>query len=115
MAAWVHKGVVDAGAYANLDWITEDHTPLGFRDNMRIFDQSQPFPRSLEVVRKGLRPEVKQRLKSILLAAADDPEAAAVLAPYQNTSRFEELDKNEYEGINRARKIMKTLNQETGL
>lgn len=112
MSTWVHKGVVDAGAYANLDWEKEDHTPTSFKKNMYIFHQSEEFPRALELVRKDLRPEVKQRLKSALLAANNDPEAKSVLKAYQKTSRFDEIGDDVNYGIKRARSILKIINQE---
>lgn len=112
MATWVHKGIVDAGAYANLDWEKEDHTPTTFRRNMHIFYQSEAFPRALELVRSGLRPELKQRLKSILLASSDDPEAAFALKAYQQTRRFAEIDDDVTAGISRARTILNTIHRE---
>ncbi len=113
MSTWVHKGLVDAGAFANLDWQKEDHLPRVFRDSMHIFHRSEDFPRALELVRKDLRPEVKQRLKEILLAAHEDPGASAALYAYQRTKRFAELDEEVRTGIERARMIKEALR--TGL
>lgn len=112
MSTWVHKGVVDAAAYANLDWEKEDHTPKSFKQNMFIFHQSEEFPRALELVRKDLRPEIKQRLKTVLLAASDDPEAKAALKAYQRTTRFDEIGDDVNFGIKRARSILKTIDRE---
>ena len=112
MSTWVHKGVVDAAAYANLDWEKEDHTPKSFKQNMYIFHQSEEFPRALELVRKDLRPEIKQRLKSVLLAANDDPDAKAALKAYQKTRRFDEIGDDVKFGIKRARSILKTIDRE---
>lgn len=114
MSTWVHKGIVDAGVFANLDWEKEDHTPTSFRNNMYIFQQSAEFPRALEVVRKDLRPEIKQRLKSILLAAHTDPDAASALKAYQKTTRFDEIDEKVKAGISQARSILKIINRELG-
>lgn len=115
MSTWVHKGVVDAGAYANLDWEKEDHTPSSFRENMYIFHQSMDFPRALELVRKDLRPELKRRLKTILLASKDDPDAAYALKAYQKTRRFDVIDKQVEASIDRARSILKTIHLELDL
>ena len=113
MSTWVHKGLVDAGAFANLDWEKEDHLPITFRESMHVFHRSQAFPRALELVRKDLRPEVKQRLKTVLLAAHEDPAASTVLRAYQRTKRFDEIDAEVRAGIEQARKIRETL--KTGL
>lgn len=109
MSTWVHKGLVDAGAFANVDWEKEDHLPTAFRESMHIFYRSQAFPRALELVRKDLRPEVKQRLKEVLLAAHEDPAASMVLHAYQRTKRFDEIDAEVRAGIERARQISETL------
>ncbi len=109
MSTWVHKGLVDAGAFANLDWEKEDHLPSTFRDSMHIFHRSEPFPRALELVRKGLRPDVKERLKAALLAAHNDPAANSVLHSYQRTKRFEEIDAEVQAGIERARQIREAI------
>lgn len=115
MATWVHKGVVDAGAYANLDWNREDHTPSAFKENIYIFHESESYPRAIELVRKGLRPEVKARLKAILLAAHEDPAAAEALKAYQETHRFEAIDAKVQRGIERARKTLKRVKSELDL
>lgn len=109
MSTWVHKKIASAGAYANIDWDKEDHTPLAFKKNMTIFHSTEEFPRAIELVRKSLRPEVKERLKSILLDAHKDPDAASALQAYQRTTRFDEIDEPILEGIKRARNIKKTL------
>ena len=114
MSTWVHKGVVDAGAFADLDWEKEDHTPKSFQDNMYIFHKSDEFPRALELVRKDLKPELKRRLKSILLAANDDPDAAFALNAYQKTRRFDDIDDEVRAGIKRARNILNIIHRELG-
>ena len=106
MSTWVHKGLVDAGAYSNLDWIKDDHNPVSFRESMQVFHESVPYPRAIELVRKNLRPVIKQRLKSILLAAHEDPEAKAAMRAYQKTTRFEELDADMTNNINGANGVM---------
>lgn len=115
MSTWVHKGLVDAGAYSNLDWEKEDHNPTSFREGMQLFHQSKPFPRAIEVVRHDLRPEIKQRLKSVLLAAHENPDADDILKAYQKTSRFSELDADVQDGFDRAKNIMSRVKVELDL
>ncbi|NEV63402.1 phosphate/phosphite/phosphonate ABC transporter substrate-binding protein [Thiorhodococcus minor] len=109
MSTWVHKGLVDAGAFANQDWEKEDHLPRAFRAAMSIFHRSEPIPRALEIVRKDLRPDVKRRLKRLLLTAHEDPDAASALQAYQKTTRFEEIGVDVRAGIERIRKIKERL------
>ncbi|MFW2371757.1 MAG: phosphate/phosphite/phosphonate ABC transporter substrate-binding protein [Gammaproteobacteria bacterium] len=115
MSTWVHKGIVDAAAFSDLDLEKDDHTPKSFRKNMVIFHRSREYPRALELVRKDLRPELKQRLKSVLLASHEDPEAAAALKAYQKTQRFSDIDESVKQGIDRARAILKTVDRELDL
>ena len=109
MATWVHKGLVDAGAYNNLDWNTEDHTPSLFRKNMLIFHQTKPFPRAVELVRKDLDSALKRRLKAILLQAGDDPKARSALKAYQKTTKFDELNDATRNGLDEARRMTATF------
>ncbi len=93
-STWVHSGLIDAGAYNNLDWSREDHLPSRYKKDLKIFHKSAPQPRALELVRKSLDPAIKTRLKSILLNAHRDVNAKAALQAYQQTQRFDELDEN---------------------
>ncbi len=88
-STWVHKGLVDAGAFSNLDWDSSE-LPVAFREQMQIFHETRPLPRALELVRSGLDPRVKERLKEILLATVEDPAAQDVLMAYEETTRFDE-------------------------
>jgi ABC-type phosphate/phosphonate transport system substrate-binding protein len=67
------------------------------------------------VVRKDLRPEIKQRLKSVLLAAHLDPEAKAALEAYQRTTQFDAIDESVREGIERSRSILTSVKEGLGL
>jgi len=113
MSTWVHKELVDAGAYSNLDWDKEDHNPTSFREGMQIFHESGEYPRAIELVRKDLRAEVKKRMIAVLLKAHQDPEAGAALRAYQKTTQFEEIDDTVKASIALARGVMTSV--ETGL
>ncbi len=95
----VHKGIVDAGAFNNIDWDKEDHLPHIFQRDMRIIHRSASLPRAVELVRAGLDPAVKARLKALLLQAHEDPAARAALRAYQQTARFDELSPAQLETI----------------
>lgn len=111
MSTWVHKGIVDAGAYSNLDWHKEDHTPTAFRNDFTILLRGENFPRAVEVVRKDLPAAVKQRLKEILLQAHEDPAAAKPLRAYQKTKKFDELDANSLAALQETRSIMQLVDE----
>jgi phosphonate transport system substrate-binding protein len=109
IATWVHKGLVDAGAYNGRDWTTDDHTPRAFRDDLTIFHTTEPLPRALELVRGDLDPALAARLEAILLAAHRDREGRRALDAYQETERLEPLDAHIVQGLERARAILHAL------
>ena len=106
ISTWVHKGLVDVGVMNNHDWNKEDHLPHIFQRDMQIIHRTESFPRAVELVRPGLEPGVKSRLKSILLNAHRDPAAQKVLPVYQETERFEELTPELRQNLN---EIYKTV------
>lgn len=111
IATWVHKGRVVAGAYNNLDWATADHTPLVYKNDLRIFHRSENIPRSLELVRSGLSSETKQRLKDTLLKAHLNPDGEKALAAYQQTTRFDAVDEKLRTELNQVDRMLGTIQQ----
>jgi phosphonate transport system substrate-binding protein len=89
---WVHKGMVDAGAFNNQDWNKSDHLYKNLKKDLKIIYKSDPLPRAFELVRADLDPSIKQRLKRILLNAHKDGKAKRALREYQKTLKFDELD-----------------------
>jgi phosphonate transport system substrate-binding protein len=92
VSAWVHKGLVDAGAMSNLDWINPQRVPPSYRRDFRIVRETPEFPRALEMVRGDLEPRVRERLREVLLGAADDPDAREALLRFFKTTRFVPID-----------------------
>ena len=92
IATWVHKRLVDAGAFSHLDWQALERMPQSFRDDLLVFHETAPFPRAIELVRGDLDPEVTERLREVLLQAADDPEARVPMLHFFNTTRFVPVD-----------------------
>jgi phosphonate transport system substrate-binding protein len=92
IASWVHKGMVDAGAISSLDWDDPRRVPEAFKGDFRIIHETHDYPRALELVRASMAPEVAQRLREVLLQAAQDPAARDALRQFFSTSRFLPLD-----------------------
>ena len=92
LVTWVHKGLVDAAAFSNQDWDELQANEPAVAADLMVFHESREFPRALELVRVGLDPAIKQRLREVLLAAHEDPAASAALAAYSRTERFDEVD-----------------------
>ena len=110
-STWVYRGLVDAGAFNNLDWNSTDHSALAHQQEFRIFYRSKPFPRAIELARKDLDPRIKQRLKSILLNADTDPSAAAALKAYQKTQKFDELNAKSKAGMQEIRNVFRLVKE----
>jgi phosphonate transport system substrate-binding protein len=92
VATWVHKGLADAGAVSNLDWDDAGRLPDVFRADMRVIHQTADIPRAVEMVRGSLDARVAQRLRTVLLQAASDPEAGPALRQFFGTTRFLPVD-----------------------
>lgn len=92
IAVWVHRQRVDAGAVSDLDWNDPARMPPAFKSSLRVVHQTGSFPRAVELVGPGMRPEVEVRLRQVLLEAADDPAGGPALRAYFDTSRFLPVD-----------------------
>lgn len=92
ISTWVHKRLVDAGVMSDRDWDNPRRMPAAFRRDMRVIGRTGDYPRAVELVRGDLDDHVARRLREVLLAAADDPEAAPALRGFFDTTRFLPLD-----------------------
>lgn len=92
IAALVHKRVVDAGAFSNLDLDDRQRVPESFRRDFRVIHATAAVPRALEMVRPGMDPNVERRLREVLLEAANDPNAAPALRAFFGASGFRVVD-----------------------
>lgn len=92
VATWVAKGLVDVGVLSNLDWDNQDAMPQAFRKDLVVIADVAPVPRGLELVCPDMAPQVRARLREVLLEAAADPDAGEALRRFFGTSRFLPLD-----------------------
>lgn len=106
ITAWVYKGLVDAGAYGNSDWENPDDCPPAFKKDLKIIHQTKPFPRAMEIIRKGVDPEIKKRIKEILLNAHKDPRAKKALKAYRKTTRFDKFTGKAKEQLEVVRQLL---------
>lgn len=89
-AARVARGTADAGAVSDQDWMG-DEMPEILKEQLRVFHQTDPVPRAIEVVHPGLPTALQQHLQEYLLRAHADPEATDILKAFDNTARFDPL------------------------
>lgn len=94
ISEWVNDKITDAGAISNLEWDKPDQTPTDHKREYQIIHRSNPIPRAIEIVNSNLPSDIKARVKQLLLDAHADPEAKVALNKYQNTKRFDALDKD---------------------
>jgi phosphonate transport system substrate-binding protein len=112
IATWVHQRITDAGAFHNQDWENPKHNPAGMKQDMTIIQKSKPLPRMIEVVRKDLEPNIKARLKDILLKIHQDPIAKQALKSYSSTTKFDEIEGEAKAEVEEARRMMKFIGSE---
>jgi phosphonate transport system substrate-binding protein len=112
ISTWVHKRLVDAGAFANLDWNDLHRLPQSFRDDMAVIHETAAFPRAVEVVRPGMDPRVEARLRDVLLAAARDPDAREALMRFFGTNGFVPLDAEGESSMNRLAKAVHQVREQ---
>lgn len=87
IATWVFKGVVDAGAFSEVD-LEQLRARDPRAESLRVIGRSVQAPRAMELVRADLDPRVRRRLQQVLAAAAEDPEAAPALRRFFGTTAF---------------------------
>ncbi|QOW20387.1 phosphate/phosphite/phosphonate ABC transporter substrate-binding protein [Lysobacter ciconiae] len=109
IATWVHKGLVDVGVVSNLDWANPRRMPEAFRKDMVLIGRSEEFPRALELVRANLDPAVRERLRQVLVEAADDPLAAAAMHEFFGTTRFLPLDEEARRELAHLRELVQLV------
>ena len=88
ITTWVHKRLVDAGVFSNLDWSNPRRMPPSFVRDFRVVGRSDEVPRALMLARHGMDPRVEARLREVLMEASTDPDAGEVLRRFIDTSRF---------------------------
>jgi len=92
ISSWTARGLVDAGAFSDLDFEDSDRTPKRMRNDLRVIHLSPPTIRSLVLLRPGLPPARRARILAELLAVGDDESAAALRHEYYRLRRYDTLD-----------------------
>jgi phosphonate transport system substrate-binding protein len=104
ISAWVHKRLVDAGAMSNIDWNNPQRMPAVYRRDMKLIDETAPYPRAVEMVRGDLDERVRARLQQVLAEAASDPDAREPLLRFFKTTRFLPIDARTRQSLDKLRK-----------
>jgi phosphonate transport system substrate-binding protein len=96
----VAEGLVDGAAVDSLIWEYENRKDPRHTARTRVIIRSEPYGIPPVVVRPGLDPELKKRLKEIYLGAHADPEGAALLSKMM-IDRFVAPDDAAYDSVRR--------------
>lgn len=89
MMNWVHRNIVAAAAFSNLDW--EKEIPEQVQRQLQIIYTSQPIPRSLMLVRPNMPLELKQDILMLLLSAHQNEQGKQALNAYKKTEKFDAI------------------------
>lgn len=106
VVVWVHRGLVEAGAFSDIDWDQPEDMPPALKQDLEIFHASAPLPRAVVIARRDLRPSVEEGIKRILLAAATDPVGSIVLKNHKNVTKYDELVGEVAASVAAARKLV---------
>jgi len=92
ITTWVHRRIVDAGAFHNQNWNDLKDNPDAMKKDLKVFYQGKLMPRMIELLRGTLEPNVKARIKEVLLRAHEDPASTNALEAYgPRTAKFDEF------------------------
>ncbi len=103
-ALWVDKGLVDAGALNNNDWLNGKRVPETLRQRFLVIHQSSSFPRAYELFGPGMPPAIGEKLRQLLLGMRLSTHAS-VLQKYEKTSRFEAITREEIDQLDQFFKV----------
>ncbi|MEH0688864.1 phosphate/phosphite/phosphonate ABC transporter substrate-binding protein [Vibrio cholerae] len=89
MMSWVHRKIVSAAAFSDIDW--EREIPAPIKEQLRVIYTSPSVPRAFMLVRPDMDPDLKQAISQVLFLADQDPSAALPLKKYKETAKFDPI------------------------
>lgn len=103
----VAEGLIDGAAVDSLIWeyLNEIHPEI--TSNTKIIIRSEPYGIPPVVVRPGIDPELKKRLKEVFLKAHLDEEGKEILHGMM-IDRFVEIEDSAYDSIRRMKETIST-------
>lgn len=89
MMSWVHRKIVSAAAFSDIDW--EKEIPAPIKEQLRVIYTSPSVPRAFMLVRPDMDPDLKQAISQVLFLADQDPSAVLPLKKYKETAKFDPI------------------------
>ena len=105
IAAWVARGIVDAGAISDQDWEDVQRTPDPIKQDLVIFYASEPLLRSSILARGGLDQGLKAELKALLAAMHADAAGQEALEAYYGVAKYDEIAGAARQGLDMVRQL----------
>ncbi len=112
IATWVHKKLADVGVMSDLDWNNPRRMPEAFKKDLVLIGRSEEYPRALELVRGDLDPKVRDRLREVLIEAADDPLAGPAMRQFFGTTRFLPIDAASMRSLEHLQELVRLVRTE---
>lgn len=109
IATWTARGLVDAGAYSDLDLDDTDRTPKRMRSDLRVIHLSEPVIRSVVLLRPDLPAERRDAVIEVLLAIGADDAAEGVRHEYYRLRRYDPLDAQGESSLDDVRAALKAV------
>lgn len=105
ISSWICNGVITAGAFSDLNWNDDEDMPLQMRNELNIIYQSNPFPRSIVLIRSEIDIGLREEIQRLLLVANKHEDGRSALRMYQKTARFTHLNAKDQDGITYAEQL----------
>lgn len=109
ISSWVCNGVIMAGAFSDLNWNDEEDLPTQMRNELNIIYQSNPFPRSLVLIRSEIDSGLRKEIQRLLLDANNSEAGRNALRRYQKTAKFSHLNSDALDGIAHAEQLREVV------
>ncbi len=109
--AWVNRGLADAGAISNLDWMDPDTALPRLKSKLRIIHETEPIIRSLFLARQSLDEDLSERITAILQSMHESPEGRETLKKYFKVARYDRLEGDAAKSFESARAVWRRVGE----
>lgn len=109
----VAQGVVDGAAVDSLIWEYLNRTDPEFTSQTRVVQKSPPYGIPPVVVRPGLDPDLKKKIRRVFLTAHEDAQGRKILAGMM-IDKFVPIEDHAYDSIRMMKRWTAQHKRETG-
>jgi phosphonate transport system substrate-binding protein len=111
---WVVEGKADIGVISNVDFEQEVYESI--KSQLKIIDRTIDVPRHVVSHRSEMEPALVQKIKDVLLNMDKDPGGIEILRNFDNSTRYEEINKKDqlFGPINNMLRLLEQKEAEVG-